>query len=110
MPDFEQYIIKIPNNVSNIFWQTADPKLYEKFVNFTKKTIGKIHCYTNETRYKNDAWGGRNTNKTIVEQISKTTVVNGYLGRVGGLGIISPKKSMWTWFLSTNTRKKTCMV
>ena len=110
MPSFESYIAKIPQNISHIFWQTSNPTFYRNIIAFAETHKDKIHCFTNETRYENDVWGRSSTNKSILEQMSRTTVVNGYLGRIGGLGIISPQKSMWTWFLLFNTFQKQYLI
>jgi len=103
MPKFSQYTKAIPSNVSNVFWQTSNPAILEAVKKFAANATFRS-CFTDEKRYNYDNWGGRNA--TMIADASRVAVINGYLGRQGTMGVLSSKKSMWTWFLLTGTTLK----
>ena len=93
--EFKDYTRVIPNAV-NVMWQTANPLMLRRLRHFSK--INKLrYCYTDNRRTINDIWGGRD--KRAIEEAAIVGVVNAVIG-MRSERVISPKNSMWTWFIS----------
>jgi len=102
LPGLEQYVRRLPGDVTRILWQTSNPALFEAAINYSKQREGLKYCYTNFSRYANDVWGGNNANLT--DESGLTSAVNGELGRLGN-GLISLKSSTWTSFLHAGNKR-----
>ncbi len=107
LPSVERYLSVIPQNASRILWQTSNPVVFARLVNYSKLHKQVQTCATEFSRYINDVWGGRYVTK--VDESGLTGAVNGALGR-RGIGVISLKSSMWTWFLTIGTSMKLFLV
>ena len=100
LPALKKYVSNIPTNVTNILWQTSNPKLLH---NALTSNLPYRTCFTNNSRHEKDVWGGRN--QSYIDESGVTGVLNHILGRQGG-GAILPRASQWSWFLSTGVSFK----
>ena len=92
------YVRRLPQNVTRILWQTANPAAFQAILRYSSQRPGLRFCYTNFSRHTEDVWGGRNASFT--DESGLTGAVNGELGHLG-TGLISLRSSMWTAFLAS---------
>lgn len=106
LPTLPQYLSKIPPDAKRILWQTSNPRVFRELMGFSRSS-SFAYCHTNYSRRLHDVWGGRNTSMT--DESGLTGAVNAEAAR-RGIGCISLRSSMWTWFITVGTNQTVVLV